>query len=208
MENLPAEFWFIILFYLSPNDLIEASATCKLLFELSRKNSFFIEKLLHSRLLSNYSRVIFDCYENAFLSFYNQLCFSLQKYVKDEDYFLKAREIIISKLLFSALPFRVWNHMVLCVRSQYCTDMCLCCTKLYISNKKISDHINKNLRVPIEQFLASIREGIIIAGKIFVFAHTNVFIEKDYPFGRNLGSLYYESIRSPFLLWKKYLDTL
>ena len=200
MENLPAEVWFIILSCLSPNNLIEASATCKLFFELSRKNSFFDEKLLHPRLLFNNSRVIFDCYENAFLSSNNQLCFSLQKYVKDEDYFLKVRKIIMSKLLFSALPFLVWNHMFLCEKSQYCTDMCLYCTKLHISNKKISDHINKNLGVAIEQFHASLREGVVIAEKIFIFAHTNIFIEKDDPFERNFGSLYYKSISSPFLL--------
>ena len=36
------------------------------------------------------------------------------------------------------------------------------------------------------------------------------FIDKDDPSGRsrNFGSLYYESISSPFLLWKMYLDTL
>ena len=68
--------------------------------------------------------------------------------------------------------------------------------KSYISNKKISDHINKNLCVPIEQFQASIREGIVIAEKNFIFAHKNIFIEKDDLFGRNFGSLYYESISS------------
>ena len=74
--------------------------------------------------------------------------------------------------------------------------------------KKISDHINKNLYVPIEQFHSSIREGIAIAEKIFIFAHTNIFIERHDPFGRSFGSLYYESISYPFLLWKMYLDTL
>ena len=106
MDNLPVEVWLIILSYLSPNDLIWASATCEMFFELSRKNSFFTEKLLHSRLLYNNSRVIFDCHENAFLSFYQKLCFSLEKYVSSEDYFLKGREIIMSKLMFSELPFR------------------------------------------------------------------------------------------------------
>ena len=113
-----------------------------------------------------------------FFVIYNQLCFSLQKYVKDKDYFLKAREIIMSKLLFSALPFRVWNHSFLCERSQYCIDICLYCTKLYISYKKISDHINKILCVPIEQFHASIMEGIVIAEKTFIFAHTNILLKK------------------------------
>lgn len=63
-------------------------------------------------------------------------------------------------------------------RSQYCRDMCLYCTKLYISNKKISDHIS-NLRGPIEQFHSSIREGIVTAEKKFIFSHTNIFIEKN-----------------------------
>ena len=57
----------------------------------------------------------------------------------------------MSKLMFSVLPFRVWNHMFLCERSQYCIDMYIYCTKFCVSNKKISDHINKNLYVPIQQ---------------------------------------------------------
>ena len=161
MENLPFEVWFIILSYLPPNDLIEASATCKLFFDFSWKNSFFKEKLLHSRLLFNNSRAIFDCYENACLSFYGQLRFSLGKYVKCEDYFMKAREVM-SKLMFSVLPFRVWNHMFLCERSQYCIDMYIYCTKFCVSNKKISDHINKNLYVPIQQLCLLEKElGVI-----------------------------------------------
>ena len=66
IDNLPAEVWLIILSYSSQNDLIEANATCKMFFELSRKNSFFTENLLHSRRLFNNSCVIFSCYENAF----------------------------------------------------------------------------------------------------------------------------------------------
>ena len=205
MDRLLSEVWFIILSYITHNDLIEASAACKLFFGLSRKNYFFVEKLSHSRLLLfNNSRVNFDSYENVFLSFYGQLCFSFDKYTKEEDYFLQAKEIIMKKLLLSTLPLLVWNHVFLCERFQYCIDMCVFCTKLYVSNKKISDHINKKLYVLIEQFHPSLREGIIIAEKIYLFAHTNVFIDKDDPFGRskNFETLYYENIRSPFLLFK------
>ena len=210
MENLPPEVWLIILSYLPLNDLVQASAVCKLFFGLSRKISLFNEKLLHLRLLFNNSRFVFDWYENACLSFYTQLCFCLKKYVKCEDHFIKAREIIISKLMLSILPFRVWNHTFLCERSQYCTDMCNFCTKPYVSNKKISDHINKTFFVPIEGFHSSIREGIVLVEKFYIFAHTNIFIDKDDPYRRyaNFGSLYYESVNSPFLLWKMYLDTI
>ena len=44
----------------------------------------------------------------------------------------------------------------------------------------------------------TIREGIAIAEKIYLFANTNVSIDKDDPFGRskNFESLYYKSISS------------
>lgn len=122
--------YYFILFIIY--DLIETTAVWKLFLGLSRNISFFNEKLLHSRLLFNNSCFVFDCYENACLSFYGQLRFCLEKYVKGEDHFIKAREIIMSKVMLSVLPFRAWNHMFLCERSQYCT-------KSYVSNKKISD---------------------------------------------------------------------
>ena len=170
--------YYFILFIIY--DLIETTAVWKLFLGLSRNISFFNEKLLHSRLLFNNSCFVFDCYENACLSFYGQLRFCLEKYVKGEDHFIKAREIIMSKVMLSVLPFRVWNHMFLCERSQYCI-----CTKSFVSNKKISDHTNKTLFVPIEQFHPSVREKIVIAEKIYIFTHTNVFIDKDDPFGRS-----------------------
>ena len=71
---------------------------------------------------------------------------------------MKVREIIMSKVMLSVLSFRVWNHMFLCERSQYCIDMCHYCTKSYVSNKKISDNINKKLYVPIQKFHPSIKK--------------------------------------------------
>ena len=99
--------------------------------------------------------------------------------------------------------------MFLCERSEYCIDMCVYFTKSYVSNKKISEHINKKLYAHINQFHPLIREGVLIAEKIHFFVYTNIFVDQIAPFGRsrNFGSLYYESISSPSLLWKMYLDT-
>ena len=83
---------------------------------------------------------------------------------------MKAREIIMNRLMLSILPFRVWNHIFLCERSRYCIGMCNFCTKSYVSNKKISDHINKTLFVPIEEFHPSIRKEIVLAEK-FIYLH-------------------------------------
>ena len=176
MENLPPEVCFIILSYLPLNDLVEASSVCKLFFNLSRKNSFFVEKLLHSRLLFNNSCVIFDCYENAFLSFYSQLCFSLEKYIKEEDYFLEAKKIIMKKLMLSKLLLRVSNHMFLCKRSQHCIDICIICTKSYIFNKKISNHINKKLYICILHNFILLLEKELLLVKKFTCLHIQMFL--------------------------------
>ena len=63
----------------------------------------------------------------------------------------------MSKLMLSVLPFRVWNHMFLCERSQHCIDICNFCAKSYVLNKKLSNHVNKTLLVPIEEFHPSKR---------------------------------------------------
>ena len=50
----------------------------------------------------------------------------------------------------------------------------------------------------IAQFHPTFREGIVTGEKNYLFAHTNVSIDKDDPFGRskNFESLYYKSINS------------
>ena len=80
--------------------------------------------------------------------------------------------------------------------------MCNLCTKCYVSNKKISDRINKTFFVPIEKFHPSVIEGVVLAEKMYILVHTNVFNDKDDLCGRsaNFGFLYYESISSLFLL--------
>ena len=131
---------------------------------------------------------------------------SLKDYV-GKGYLLKAKEIIMEKLYCSVLPFYIWNHLFLYKHSQYMYDRCKFCTKLFIKNKKISNHVNKKLFVAIGQFPPPIRDGILITEKVYLFTRTNVFIKNDL-LGVNFGLLYYESISSPFLLWKFYLDIL
>ena len=49
---------------------------------------------------------------------------------------------------------------------------------------------------------------IVCAKKIHILAHTNAYSRKYDPFSTNFSLLYYESVNSPFLLWKFYLDVL
>ena len=60
----------------------------------------------------------------------------------------------------------------------------------------------------ISEFPYEITRGIVSANKIYLFANTNAYCRKNHPFETNLGLLYYESVNSPFLLWKFYLDIL
>ena len=126
----------------------------------------------------------------------------------------------MDRLYYLVFPFHVWNHLFLCERSQYMSNMCRYCTKLYIKNKKISDHINNNLSVHMNEFPTQLKEGIWVTQKINLFVHSNIAAKNDLfglkfdvtlkndLFELNFGSLYHESINSPFLLWKAYLDIL
>ena len=116
-------------------------------------------------------------------------------------------DVLMDWLYYSVLPFCVWTHLFLCERSQYMTNMCRFCTKWYIKNKTISDHINDKLFVEINQFPIRLSPGVVAARRINLFVHTNIAAINDL-FGLNFGSLYCESISSSFLLWKGYLDIL
>lgn len=49
---------------------------------------------------------------------------------------------------------------------------------------------------------------IVCAKKIHILAHTSPYSRNYNPFSTNFSLLYYESINSPFLLWKFYLNVL
>ena len=77
------------------------------------------------------------------------------------------------------------------------SNMCGYCNDLCIKNKKISDHINNNLFVHINEFPNQLKQGIILTQKVSLFVHTNTVVKNDRP---NFGLLYYESINSLFML--------
>ena len=93
-ENYHPKFGFQFFSFLPCNDLIEASAVCKLFYELSGKNSGYIEKLSHSGQLFNNSRIVFTRYEDVCLSFSGQLFYSLMQYVREEDCFFLMPKIL------------------------------------------------------------------------------------------------------------------
>ena len=188
-------------------NLIEVSTVSKTCYLAVRKNKLFVQKLSDFRKLFNNQRLVLDYYYDACLSFSNDLFVYLKKYVC-EDKLESVRDLMTKETYYSFLPFRIWNHVSLCERSQYVKDIYLDCTKLYIQNKRISNFINDELCLNISEFPYEITRGIASANKIYFFAHTNAYYRKNDPFGTNLGSLYYESVNSPFLLWKFYLDVL
>ena len=125
MILLPPGVWLIVFSFWSYNDLIEASAVCKLFYELSRKSSGYVEKLLPSRQHLINSRIMFTGYGDVRLSLCCQFFHYLMQYVREEDFFFDAKNIIMGRLIYSILPFSVWNQMFYCMRSEYCLGMCL-----------------------------------------------------------------------------------
>ena len=115
---------------------MEASAVCKLFYHPSRKNKLLIKKLDDSRKLFTCDEWIFDsCHGDAFISFSNQLFVYLEKYVNEQKLFL-VKDVLVNRLYYSVLHFRVWNHIFLCERLNHFSDMCRYCSKLCIKNKK------------------------------------------------------------------------
>ena len=99
--------------------------------------------------------------------------------------------------------------MFLCTRSA--KDTCRFCTKVYINHKKISGYIIDKLPVQINDYTPTqLRYGVLLGEQITVFVHSSVVNrQKLFDVGNcNCGILFYESINSPFLLWKFYLDIL
>ena len=159
--DLPFEVLTLILSYLRIKDLIEVSTVTKTYYLAVRKNKLFVQKLSDSRKLFNNQRLVFDYYYDTCLSFSNDL-FVYLKYVC-EDKLESVRDIMTKEIYYLFLPFRIWNHVFLCDRSQYVKDMRLDCSKLYIQNKRISYFINDELCLNISEFPYEITRGIVSA---------------------------------------------
>ena len=172
-----------------------------------RKNKFFTKKLSDIRRLNRIERIVSEYYYDWILCLSHQLSTNLKEYVSEEN-LLKVNKNLLRKFYHQILPFCVWNHIVLCDRSQFSVDISRSCTRLYVPNKKISDYINNNFFVEIDHFPVQISHEIIAEKKNYLFAHTNLISSRGDPFGLNLGGFYYESVTSPFLFWKTYLDIL
>ena len=102
----------------------------------------------------------------------------------------------------------VFGITYFCVNGLSILKIWVICTKLHLSNKKILDYTYKNLSLLTSKFPLEIIKGVLSGNFIFLFAHRNAYWRTNYQFGENLGLLYYESITSPFLLWKLYIDIM
>ena len=207
--NIPTEVWGLIISHLPLNDLIQVSCVYRDFYRLSRTNSFYVKKLDETKRIFRDRSWIISAYRNLRETFYFTLFRKLLPYVTTVDA-LKMRKIIEKKLFNAILPFRVWNHIFLCTRSQYESNMCLFCTKIYLRNKKVSKLIEKKLVVDVlGYFPGNLSYGIISDGTVNLFIHTSVNArQKILDENGNFGVLFYEVINSPFMLWKFYLDVL
>ena len=72
-----------------------------------------------------------------------------------------------------------------------------------------TDYVNDKLYVPIALFPQLVQEDIVLTEKVYFFVHFHgAFNVKRKQIVNNFGVLYYESISSPFLLYKTYLEIL
>ena len=132
------------------NNLIEISATRKFFYHLSRENKIFVKKMGESNRSLNCKAWFCDYYYDMCFSFSNRLAVCLIKHVCMKS-FIEAKSIVLDRLFHAILPFRVWNNLFLRVRSHNEKNMCRFCTRVYIKNNKLSEHINERLFVEIDK---------------------------------------------------------
>ena len=104
---LSIEVWKLILTYLPFNDLIEIWCVCKDFYHLCTDNRFYFEKRNQSKRIFRVTSWLLFCH-------YKKLC--------ENFYYSLFRKLVT---YFSLLPFRVWNHLFHCYRSQYESNLCL-----------------------------------------------------------------------------------
>lgn len=203
--DLPPEVVVLVFSYLTLNDIIDASAACELFYNISRRNELFVRNLDDSlKLFTWIGKYSFNYQCMKFFDVFSvRLFVSLKKYVK-EDCLSRVKNIVMDRLYYSVLPFRVWNHLFLCERFNSLDSMCKYCTKCSVEIKKISWYINDNLFVHISDIPHQLKHGFSLFDKVPLFVHTNVMKSEKC----NLGGVYYDKISSPFLLWKFYLNII
>ena len=77
--------------------------------------------------------------------------------------------------------------------------MCLFCTKLYLTNKRIFSVIEKKIAIDVlDYFPVQLSYGVISDGAVDLFVYSSV-CDRQRLFGENtnIGTLYYEVISSP-----------
>ena len=122
-------------------------------------------------LLKNYlvlrhfsSVIIFDYYKDYCLLFAGQLLYALKNYF--EDVFFCLKKISYDWTYFQYPSFSCVQSIVLLL---YWSDICFFCTRFNVKQKDTSDYIKKKIFSPIDFFLSSIREDILLKFIFFLF---------------------------------------
>ena len=144
------------------NDLIKVSGVSKDFYLLSRTSSFYVKKLNESKKIFRDRSWIVSNFLYLCDTFYFKMFRKWTTYVDVND-ILKVKKIIRKKLYYLIFLFHVRDHIFLCVRSQYESNMCLFCTKLYLRNK-VSRLIEKKLTVDVlDYFPVQLPYGLKLA---------------------------------------------
>ena len=100
------------------------------------------------KMLRNYLKTS-GRYYDLLVNFSDMIWLHLEKYDINENNLRLAKSVIMNKLFYSILLFRVWNHLFLCERCQHSSWMCNFCTMMQIKHRRISNYINKNLYIQL-----------------------------------------------------------
>lgn len=139
--------------------------------------------------------------------FYFTLFRKLVSYI-DIDHVIKLRKIILQKLLYGIMPFRVWNQMWLRVYISAWKKCVWSIQKCISVIRKYQSWLKKKLVIKlIDYFPVQLSYSVITDGCVNLFVHSAV-MNRQKLHEANFGTFFYEVINSPFLLRKFHIETI
>ena len=108
--NLPIKVWAIILKYLRLINLVEISCVSKTFYRICEKNQYYVKKLRESKDIFKDRSWLIETYEKLLERFYSAVYREVVVNLPISQVHVFRKEIY-SRLYYSLLPFRVWNHV-------------------------------------------------------------------------------------------------
>ena len=114
-------------------------------------------------------------------------------------------------MFYGVLPNRVWSHIWFCSRSKMDLNICQYCTMLRVQNVKVNKYVKNKIKYLHKTYSSSIEIFCFVCfwcPIVYTYKFWKRSSETIFSLWDNFGTLYYEVVTSPVVLFKFYLDVI